>query len=200
MSALASRRAFLAAALCASLCPRWVPAKAIGGVTVPERALLAGPLELPLRGAGVFRFLFIRYYVCGLYAQGGLRAAPAILAADAPRRISLFALRRITAFEFLWGLDRGLTANASGEELKALEAQLESVRATVREIGAIPEHARVDIDYLPPGGTLIAIDGRRRAGPLPGKPLNDALMRVWIGERPLDAALKEALLNAQTET
>jgi hypothetical protein len=39
------------------------------------------------------------------------------------------------------------------------------------------------------------VDELRRGERFAGKALNDALMRVWIGERPLDASLKEALLG-----
>ncbi len=105
------------------------------------------------------------------------------------------AVRRITSFEFLWGLDRGLADNTGESESKALESQLGALRAAIRAIGAIPAGSRIDIDYVPEAGTSILIGGARRGGPFGGKPLNDALMRVWIGERPLDASLKEMLLG-----
>lgn len=171
-------------------------AKDVSGVMLPERARPQGSAtDLPLRGGSVFRFLFLRYYVCGLYAGPGLADAAAILGNDAARRVHLVALRRITAFEFLWGLDQGLADNLSGPQAQALRAPLEEVRATIRAIGAIARGARVSIDYAPGAGTRIVVDGQPRGVSMPGKPLSDALLRVWIGERPLDAGLKRELLG-----
>ena len=172
-------------------------AREVSGIALAEEAKLSveGP-SLRLLGAGVFRFLFFRYYVCTLYALAGLRGAAPILQTDAPRRIGLVALRRITSFEFLWGLDRGLADNTGESESIALESQLGALRTAIRAIGAIPAGSRVDIDYVPEAGTSILIGGAPRGGPFGGKPLNDALMRVWIGERPLDASLKEMLLGS----
>src|SRR5262249_39311656 len=160
---------------------------------LPDEARVAPGPSLRLVGAGTFRFLFRRYYVCGLYAQRELRRAAEILAADAPRRVALYALRRIPSWEFLWGLDRGVADNTPESELRALVPQLEQLRSVIREIGAIADGAQVNIDYQPSKGTRIAVDGLPRGDAIAGKPLNDALARVWIGERPLDAALKEAL-------
>jgi hypothetical protein len=174
-----------------------VSAREVAGAVLPEEARLSpGGPSLRLVGAGVFRFLFLRYYVCGLYALADLGGAASILRADAPRRFALVAMRRITSFEFLWGLDKGLADNTDDIGLKAIGAQLEALRAAIREIGAIRAGSRVEIDYVPDAGTSILVGGALRGGPLGGKPLNDALMRVWIGERPLDTALKETLLGA----
>jgi len=170
-------------------------AREIGGVALPDSVQLSkdGP-RLQLVGAGVFRFLFIRYYVCGLYLLSGVRQADAILAADSPRRLALVALRGISAFEFLWGLDRGLSDNLNEAERKLLASDLEQVRQTIRAIGGIEAGARVALDYLPASGVRILIDDVARGTTLPGKALADALLKVWIGEHPLDRALKESLL------
>jgi long-chain acyl-CoA synthetase len=191
-----ARRAFLAATAALLVPARHAAANDVSGVALPDRARPEGSeVELRLLGGGLFRFFFMRYYVCGLYASDGPRVASAILANDAPRRIHLVALRRITSFEFLWGLDQGLADNLSPAEAEALREPLAQVRATIRAIGAIARGARVFIDYVPRAGTSIVVDELRRGERFAGKALNDALMRVWIGERPLDASLKEALLG-----
>ena len=190
------RRAMLAAALALLVPADPAAAKEVSGVALPESARPEGSAaDLRLRGGGVFRFFFLRYYVCGLYVSGGPGGASAILASDAPRRIYLVALRRISSFEFLWGLDQGLADNLSPAEAEALQEPLAQVRATIRAIGAIARGARVSIDYAPGPGTRIVVDGQPRGASMAGKPLSDALLRVWIGERPLDAGLKRELLG-----
>ena len=196
MNALLARRGFLSAALMLLLPARLAAARDVSGVVLPESARpQGGEMDLRLMGGGVFRFFFLRYYVCGLYATAGLSDAAAILASDAPRRIHLVALRRITSFEFLWGLDQGLADNLDKAEAAALQEPLEQVRATIRSIGAIARNAHVAIDYAPRTGTRILVNGQAHGAPITGKPLNDALLRVWIGERPLDTSLKRELLG-----
>jgi hypothetical protein len=196
VNTLLARRGFLSAALGLIVLPRIAAAKEVAGVVLPETARPAGGrAEVHLLGGGSFRFLFLRYYVCGLYAADGLSGAAAILAGDAPRRVQLIALRRITSFEFFWGLDKGLKDNTGEADARGLGEPLEQVRETIRSIGAITPGARVSIDYVPGAGTSILLDEHPRGTTIAGKPLNDALMRVWIGERPLDVSLKEALLG-----
>jgi hypothetical protein len=196
VNTLLARRGFLSAAFGLLALPRFAGAREFGGVTLPDQARPSGgDAAVRLLGGGVFRFLFLRYYVCGLYAAEGLSDVAAILGRDAPRRVQLVALRRITSFEFLWGLDKGLADNMGEADAKGLRAPLEQVRATIRSIGAITLGTRVSIDYVPGTGTSIVVDERARGMAITGKPLNDALMRVWLGERPLDESLKQALLG-----
>ena len=189
------RRAFLGGALLMMLVARAGTAREVDGVVFPDEVRLGQDVLLRLAGAGVFRFFFMRYYVCGMYLAEGISGADAALLNDLPRRVELVALRRIAAFEFLWGLDRGLADNSSEKELKALAGSLGALRDAIRSIGTLPAGARVSIDYLPGAGTRIVVDNQVRGGPFAGKSLNDALIKVWIGSRPLDASLKEVLLG-----
>ena len=196
MSAVLGRRAFLGSALALLLEARAARAREVEGIGLPDAVRLeehAPPLRLA--GAGVFRYFFMRYYVCALYLAEGVLGVEAALQSDRPRRVELVALRRISAFEFVWGLDRGIADNSSAQELKALAAALGALRAAIREIGTLAAGVHVSIDYLPHAGTRIVVDNRTRGGPFAGKALNDALLKVWIGERPLDTSLKEVLLG-----
>jgi hypothetical protein len=188
-----SRRAFLCSLLSVPIAPAF--AREVGSVKLPDQVRLTadGPI-LNLTGAGHFRFLFVRHYVCGLYTLPHLKRAEAILTADAPRRVIMVAIRRLSAFEFLFGLDQGISDNLTLAEQKALAADFDRVRATIRTVEGLREGQRVALDYLPSSGVRIVIDDIERASFATGKPLADALLKVWIGERPLDEALKEALL------
>ena len=175
---------------------------------VPAWASDTAPLEFPasmvlepgipplLRtGSGVFRFFFIRYYACALYVATETMQTSRVLDADSPRRVYISALRNISAFEFIWGLDRGLADNTTTSERAALSTDVDRVRSLIRDIGQIKPGSEVAIDYLPARGVRIVMGGVQRGSWLGGKPLADALLKIWIGERPLDAALKEALLG-----
>ena len=190
-----ARRAAVAALLALPWGGAWT--REMEGVTLPDEAVLApGMPPLPIVGAGVFRFFFRRYYVCALYLSRRPVDPADFLQLDAPRRIGMVMLRDVSAWEFLWGLDKGIADNTGHAERKVLEAALERLRGVIRGIGVLPEQARVHLDYLPGAGTRIAVNGVPAAAPIAGKALNDALLRVWTGERPLDETLKRALLGA----
>lgn len=194
MTSLALRRGFLLGAFGLALLPRRASSREVAGVWLDEALLQRGSgARMRLAGAGVFRFFFLRYYVCGLYLATEAPAGEA-LQHDAPRRIALVMLRGVSAGEFLWGLDKGLADNSSAAELQALRDSLDALRAAIRGVGALARGAHVALDYVPRQGTLLSVDGLVRGPVIAGKAFNDALLRVWLGERPLDSSLKEALL------
>ena len=50
------------------------------------------------------------------------------------------------------------------------------------------------LDYVPGTGTRVLINGESK-GMIPGEEFNRALLRIWLGDQPADAALKKAMLG-----
>lgn len=188
------RRALLFAAL-GALLPREGAAREVAGVALAESVRVGENAALPLLGAGVFRYFFLTVYVCGLYLLPRAQWREGPLDADGPRRVTLVMLRRVSARLFLWGLDKGLADNTPQADLAHLGAPLEVLRETIRRLDSLDEGARVHIDYLPKAGTRLYLGDRPVSEPIPGKAFSDALLRVWIGPKPLDVTLKGALLG-----
>jgi hypothetical protein len=195
MSSLRARRSLLCAAL-GVLLPRAGATREVSGVTLAEAVPLGENAALPLLGAGVFRYFFLTVYACGLYLLPRAQWREGPLGADGPRRVTLVMLRRVSARLFLWGLDKGLADNTPSADLVRLSAPINALRETIRSLDSLDEAARVRIDYLPRTGTRVYLGDRPVSEPIPGKEFNDALLRVWIGPRPLDATLKGALLGS----
>ena len=194
MSPVLARRGFLIGVCGAMLTPQAAAAREVAGTWLEESLVQrSSGARLRLAGAGIFRFFFLRYYVCGLYLAADAPAGEP-LQHDTPRRLAMVMLRNVSAGEFLWGLDRGVADNSSAAELQALRDSLDALRAAIRGVGALARGAHVALDYVPRQGTLLSVDGLGRAPAIAGKAFNDALLRVWLGERPLDSSLKEALL------
>jgi hypothetical protein len=53
----------------------------------------------------------------------------------------------------------------------------------------------ITFDWLPDGGTFVALNGEARGHPIPGDDVYRALLRVWLGDRPTSGGLKDALLG-----
>ena len=171
------------------------PAMEIEGVKVPEQVKLGdtGP-ELVLNGAGLRTRAIFKVYVGALYLQQKKTAADAVLTDTGARRIALHLLRDLSSEQLLSAFNDGLKSNHAPAELAKLDAQvkqLESIFAAVKEAktGEV-----ILLDYIPGSGTRVVVN-RDTKGTIPGEDFNRALLRIWLGERPVDAALKKAMLG-----
>jgi hypothetical protein len=53
------------------------------------------------------------------------------------------------------------------------------------------------VDFVPGVGTTIVVNGKAASEPIVEPEFFKALMRIWLGPKPADDALKEALLGKQ---
>ena len=183
------RAAVLIAALAAAPA---LHAAEVAGVQVEERIRI-GAQELQLNGAGIRSKLFIKVYVGALYTGARMTTPEAVYEATGPRRISLHLLRDLDAQTLHEALDEGLRKNLSAAELEALKAPAGQLAALMKSIGKVREGAVVAIDFSADGLTL-SLDGAPR-GQVAGGAFAKALLRVWLGDKPADADLKQALLG-----
>ena len=166
------------------------------GVQLPERVRMPGGPELVLNGAGVREQAFFKVYVSALYLPAKNDDGDAILMQNQPRRLALHFLRNVTARQFTDSTNEALRDTLTAEERRPLEARMAQLNDFLESLPDVREGTEVMIDYLPGTGTVIRIDGRSKQR-IPGADFNQALMRVWLGERPKDPKLKKAMLGAQ---
>jgi len=53
----------------------------------------------------------------------------------------------------------------------------------------------VDLDYLPESGTRLTVRGQPMGKDIAGEDFYQALLRIWLGARPAQDDLKDALLG-----
>jgi hypothetical protein len=81
-----------------------------------------------------------------------------------------------------------------------VKTQVDALMAKIRLIGEARKGTTIVLDYLPSvGGTMLEVDGVARGEPMAGDAFYDALLRIWLGERPAQADLKRALLGQPEE-
>jgi len=163
----------------------------VGGVTIPDKASVAGT-DLVLNGAGVRTRVVFKVYVGALYLPAKARTLPEVIA-KAPRRIQMTLLRNLTPDQLVDALVDGLKANNSDAELAAVKAQQEQMVATMKAFGEVKEKDVVAIDFAN-GATHIGLNGQSKAT-IPGDAFNAALTKVWLGEKPAQDDLKKAMLG-----
>lgn len=164
----------------------------VAGVKVEDQ-IKVGANELVLNGAGVRTKVFIKVYVGALYVSQKSNASAALLDATTPRRMSMRMLREIDADTLYGALRDGLKDNNSEAELAALKVPTEQFAEIMKKVGTAKNGDTVALDFSA-DGVAVSFNGEAR-GKVSSGPFARALLKVWLGDNPVDASLKKALLG-----
>lgn len=191
------RRQFLILAAALSLSsslPALAQTTEVAGVKYDNTVQVAGT-RLALNGAGVrFKAIF-KVYTAGLYLGAKAATTNAVIAAPGPKRMHIVMLREIDANELGKLFTRGMQDNATREEFA------KSIPGTIRLSDVFSARKRLTagdaffVEYVPGTGTTIVVNGKPQNEPIKEPEFFNSLMRIWLGDRPADAQLKDALLG-----
>lgn len=189
------RRAFAAASLATALFAA-VPAHAadVTGVRFDDRTTVAGT-DLALNGAGLRTRFMLKVYAMGLYLPRRADTPDAIATVAGPKRIQIVTLRELTAEQFADALVDGLKKNHSEAEFARLQARSDELRSALLALKAAPAGTQIRLEWLPGSGTRLSVGNDARGKDIPGEDFYRALLRIWLGDKPVDADLKNALLG-----
>lgn len=150
---------------------------------------------LQLNGVGVrTRFVF-KVYAAGLYVPQRAKVASELLAQQGPRRMTIVMLRDVDAESFSTALTDGLKSNLTDAQFAAFQPQVDVLKANLLTIGEAKKGDTIFFEFTPPAGTRIVLNGQSKGQAIPGESFYQAVLRVWIGEKPADADLKRGLLG-----
>ena len=163
-------------------------ATAIEGVQFAPQVSV-GDAPLALHGTGLLRYrVVIKAYVAALYLEPDT-PGEAVLG-DVPKRLEI---------EYFWGIPGeafGRTADAflartlEPAQLEQLAPRLAALNRLYRDVEPGDRYA---LTYRPGVGTELALNGRP-LGVVPGADFARAYFGIWLGEEPIDAALRRQLL------
>lgn len=166
----------------------------IEGVKLESSAQVGGA-ALQLNGAGVRTRAFFKVYVAGLYVPQKAGDAGALLAQKGARRIVIAMLRSVDAETFAGALNDGLKANHSEAQLAGWKSQIDALNANLKAVGEAKKGDLIHFEYLPEAGTRVMVGGQPRGSVIPGEDFFTAVLRIWIGDKPVDAGLKKGMLG-----
>jgi hypothetical protein len=174
-----------------SLCVAALPAfgAEVAGVKLEDKIS-----DLVLNGAGLRTKVIFNVYVIGLYLPAKKTDAAAVLQLAGPKRIAIRMLRDVGAERFSEALGEGIRDNHSEAESRVLEPQVKELVATMAEIKQAKKGMTIALDWTG-SATQLAIDGRPAGRPIAGEDFYRALLRIWLGEKPVQEDLKRALLG-----
>ena len=163
----------------------------VGGVKLDDKVSVGGQ-DLVLNGAGVRTKAIFKVYLGSLYVPAKATTLDAVLA-KSPRRIQLNILRNLTADQLVEALQDGLKDNNSAADLAAIKAQTDQLTTIMKSFGDVKEGNVVTLDFVD-GGTKISQNGTAK-GTIAGDAFNKALTKIWLGDNPVQADLKKAMLG-----
>lgn len=165
----------------------------VAGIQLPGHIRIEGR-ELILNGAGLRRILLTKVYVAALYLPEPQHDAHAILDGNIPRRLQLTLLRDLSTEQNLDALKGGLISNNNPAELESIRQEVSRFLAYIRALHELAAGTVIQLDYLPAMGTRLSVNGRH-VGTIHGEAFNRAVLKIWLGEDPVQTGLKQALLG-----
>ncbi len=193
-------RAFIVAALVAvgslgGATTAWAETVEVANVKYDTAMDLAGQ-KLVLNGAGIRYKFVVKVYTAGLYLTHKAGTTPEVLSAPGPKRIHIQMLRDIDGNELGKLFTKGMEANSPREEfIKCINGvlKLSEVFASRKQLNSGDSFS---VDYVPGLGSTLLLNGK----PLMTEPIKEpefftALLRIWLGDKPADDGLKDALLG-----
>ncbi|MEO8332569.1 MAG: chalcone isomerase family protein, partial [Gallionella sp.] len=170
-----------------------VSALEVAGVKLDDKAQV-GAQSLVLNGAGIRTKYFFKVYVGALYLPQKQVSADAIVADEHEHRVVLHMLRELSSEKLFGAFNEAIKANHTAAELAALDGQLKQMAQIFEAVEEVKPGDVITLDYLPVSGTQISVNGTKR-GTIAGAAFNRALLRIWLGSKPVQDDLKKALLG-----
>ena len=167
----------------------------VAGVRFADSAEIAPGQALSLNGAGLRKRAFFDVYAIGLYVAQRRTAATEVIALPGAKRVAIQMLRDVGADQFSGALVDGMKENHSEAEYKALDGRVQQLVAIMTQVKEAKNGMQMALDWVPAAGTRISIDGKAVGAPIAGEDFYRALLRIWLGENPVSADLKKALLG-----
>ena len=153
------------------------------------RAVEAPGGRLVLEGAGLFRWkYFVKVYAAAHYVGEDGRGQPAD--ADVARRLEIAYFVGISGEDFGKAADELLADALPPDRLASLRSRLDDLH---RAYVDVKEGDRYALTYVPGRGTELTLNGSPLAL-IPGADFARAYFGIWIGRRPIDDGLRDALL------
>ena len=184
--------AFLA---CAFVQGAWASVE-VGSAKFEDTAKVAGK-DLKLNGAGMRTKFIIKVYAAGLYLPEKKSSVPEILKMEGPRRVTLVMMRELTSEEFSKAFMSGLNDNIEPAEATKFASQISKFGEIFGQIPGLKKGDVLHLDWTG-SGTQCELNGKIVGSLMPDLGFYNAVLRIWLGDKPVDRSLKPALLGLPT--
>jgi len=167
-------------------------AKEIAGVMVQETLQTEDGTVLQLNGAGIRSKFVFDVYIAELYMEHPSNLVDEVIAAPGRKRIVMhFLYDQVEKAKLVKAWNVGFKDNSKADDVVKLQGRIDTFNGLFEDV---KENDVIVLDFTPEKGTLVTIANSEK-GVIPGKDFNDALLRIWLGKKPVTKGLKEKLLS-----
>ncbi|MYM73500.1 lipoprotein transmembrane [Duganella sp. FT134W] len=184
----------MAVAIAAALPSFALAAVDVAGVKFDDTVTVAGQ-PLKLNGAGLRTKVIFKVYAAGLYLTDKKSTVPDVLAVPGPRRVAITMLREVSSEEFGKAFTDGLNANTGKDERNKILPQIMKFGEVFAQTPVLKKGDQLSLDWTPNEGTQCYLNGKKIGELMPDLAFYNAVLRIWLGDKPVDSSLKPALLG-----
>lgn len=173
------------------------PQNPIAGVRFDAQAQLAGQ-ALQLNGTGLRAVAWLKGYAAGLYLAQPAASTDAVLAQAGAKRLQMRMLVEVPTAEFVKAFHKGVERNTPAAQQAGLAERMARFDALIQPLGKVRKGDLVNLDLLPGQGMQLSLNGKPLGAAIPGDDFYAALLRIFLGDKPVDDSLKAGLLGRRT--
>lgn len=192
-------KGLLAGAILAFSFSQGAGAAQVAGITFKDSTKVAGK-ELLLNGYGIRTKFLVKVYATGLYLQSKKSTAEDVFAAEGPRRMQLVMLRDTTSDAFGSAFMAGINSNVDKADKSKIVGQISKFGEMFATLPGLKKGDVLDLDWVPGTGTVCLLNGKQVGETTQDVLFYNAILRIWLGEKPVDSSLKPLLLNGGKST
>lgn len=155
--------------------------------------------SLQRNGAGIrFKAIF-RVYSAGLYLEKPVNSLEEIAKLKGPKRISVNMLRTVNASELGLLFARGMEDNMDKQQFSKLVPGVIRMSDVFTRNKELKVGDKFTLDWIPGKGMVLSINGVADPAEFLEPEFYQAMLGIWLGPRPADSRLKQALLAGPSQ-
>jgi hypothetical protein len=166
----------------------------VNGYKFDDTVKVAGK-ELKLNGAGMRTKFIVKVYAAGLYLPEKKTSTADVLKQDGPRRVTLQMARDVSSDDFGKAFMEGLNDNVDKADKQRFASQIGKMGELFATVDGLKKGDVLHMDWIPGTGTQFELNGKKLGENVPDVGFYNALLRIWLGDKPVDRSLKPALLG-----
>jgi hypothetical protein len=178
----------------AGMAAREVQAATLEGQRFDDTAVLS-ERTLRLNGLGLRGVAWVKAFVAGLYLSVPSKDAAQVIAMQGPKRLRLKIMLAAPSSELTKSLIRRIDRHEPEPVKAKLSDRLPILASMIDGLGELQPGDTLDLDFVPDKGMSLRYNEKVVGNAVAGEDLYRAVLKIFVGERPVDPHMKEGLLR-----
>jgi hypothetical protein len=166
----------------------------ISGIKFDDTTSVGGK-SLVLNGLGMRQIIVVKVYAAGLYLTEKKTTSADVQALTTPKRIALNMQREVNSEEFGQLFITSMNKNSTKEEKAKVINQTVKFGEMFASMDKVKKGDVITLDWIPGTGTVSSLNGKQIGESMPDIAFYNAVLRIWLGDNPVQGDLKRGLLG-----